>query len=77
MFCFVLHNSILLLMDYVVMQKVMEHVQERYQNIIICILIAWQKMCQDNQALTTSVNITMTMPLSVLYIHVLIKIYFS
>ena len=43
-------------------------------NTTICILIVWQQMCQASRALTTFVNIIMTMPQHVvLYIHVLVE----
>ena len=60
-----------------VMQKKMGNVKERLKNTIIFILIAWQQMYQASRALTTFVNIIMTMPQIVLYIHVLIKNIFN
>ena len=59
------------------MQKKMENVKERLKYTTTFILIVWQQMYQASQALTTSVNIIMTMPQSVLYIHVLVKLIFN
>ena len=55
------------------MQIKMENVKERLKNTIIFILTAWQQMYQASRVLTTFVNIIMTMPQIVLYIHVSLK----
>ena len=58
------------------MQK-MENVKEKLKCTTIFISAAWQQMYQANQALTTSVNIIMTMQQTVLFIHVLIEYIFK
>ena len=45
--------------------------------MVIFILTVWQWMHQASRTLTTFVNIIMTMPHIVLYIHVLIEFIFN
>ena len=59
------------------MQNKMENVKEKLKLTTIFILAAWQQMYQANQVLTTSVNTIMTMPQTVLFIHVLIEYIFN
>ena len=59
------------------MQQKMVNVMEKLMNTTIYISAAWQQMYQVNQALTTFVNIIMTMQQTVLFIHVLIESIFN
>ena len=51
----------------------MNTVMEKLKYTTIFILIVWQQMYLASQVLTTFVNIIMTMPQVVLYIHVVLE----